>query len=61
MILQDNCPSIYNRHQKDRDRDKIGDDCDNCPDVPNHEQKDQDGDGIGDACDTDIDGDGKIT
>lgn len=60
LFFQDNCPKIYNRFQKDKDGDRIGDDCDNCPDIPNRDQKDMDGDGIGDSCDTDKDGDGRI-
>lgn len=61
VIFKDNCPKIYNRDQKDKDGDKIGDVCDNCPDTSNRDQKDMDGDGIGDVCDIDADGDGRIS
>jgi len=65
---KDNCVSVPNRDQADRDKDKVGDVCDkvgdvcdNCPDTPNPDQRDSDFDGIGNACDcasADRDGDG---
>jgi hypothetical protein len=60
----DNCPSVSNANQADRDRDGMGDSCDNDSDndgvfdgadncllVENVGQPDTDGDGVGDACD----------
>lgn len=60
----DNCPSVSNATQADRDRDGLGDACDsdsdndnvldgvdNCLLVENVDQPDMDGDGVGDACD----------
>lgn len=50
---------MFNVEQRDRDGDKVGDDCDNCPRFANSIQNDLDGDGLGDDCDDDKDGDGK--
>ncbi len=61
--LRDNCPTVPNPDQEDRNANRIGDACedpdadgvlsakDNCPAVPNPSQQDVDGDGKGDACD----------
>jgi M6 family metalloprotease-like protein len=58
----DNCPSVYNPDQADRDGDDIGDVCDdsdadgimdavdNCWAAPNPNQEDNDLDGVGNAC-----------
>lgn len=60
----DNCPSVPNFEQEDKNKNRQGDACedfdvdyvpnnlDNCPNDPNQSQIDSDGDGIGDACDT---------
>lgn len=69
----DNCPSVPNPNQSDKDNDGKGDACDsdfgdkdkdgvldpkdNCPIVPNPNQADMDKDKVGDVCDPDIDGD----
>ncbi len=60
---RDNCRSVANADQANRDTDALGDACDNCPQVANPDQADADHDGIGDACDPtprgdDPDGDG---
>lgn len=47
----DNCPTVPNPDQRNRDPDALGDACDNCPIVDNPDQADGDGDGVGDACD----------
>ena len=57
----DNCPSVANPEQEDRNEDLIGDLCqddfdhdgvineeDNCLEIPNPDQADNDRDGMGD-------------
>ncbi len=67
---KDNCPTVKNANQADKDGDGKGDACDgdddndtvfdeddNCPLVANKDQLDTDKDGIGNACDADDDDD----
>jgi hypothetical protein len=61
--LLDNCVSVENADQADRNGNSRGDACDdfdrdgvlniydNCLENPNRNQRDEDGDGIGDVCD----------
>ncbi len=69
----DNCPSVANADQANRDGDAFGDACDtdndndgvedsadNCWLVPNPDQANNDGDAYGDACDDDDDNDGVL-
>lgn len=67
--MRDNCPTVVNPDQKDRNFDGIGNACsdddhdsifgekDNCPTVINPDQKDVNANGIGDACEFDTDKD----
>lgn len=68
--MRDNCASVSNKDQKDRNYDGIGDACsdddndrifgfsDNCPTVSNSDQKDLNANNIWDACEFDTDSDG---
>jgi hypothetical protein len=47
----DNCASISNPNQINRDGDPYGDACDNCISTSNPDQANADGDAYGDACD----------
>jgi len=42
----DNCPTVFNMAQSDRDHDGTGDFCDNCAYKWNEDQKDADADGL---------------
>ena len=46
----DDCPTVSNFFQFDKDGDTFGDQCDNCELVWNPGQLDTDGNGVGDAC-----------
>lgn len=48
---QDNCPTVYNPGQENKDGDAWGDACDDCPPIAQTAQIDTDGDGVGDPCD----------
>ncbi len=68
----DNCPTVPNPDQADRNYDGRGDACsdddadnisgaqDNCPTVPNSDQKDLNVNQLWDACEFDSDGDGIV-
>jgi len=49
--IRDNCPTVVNPDQGDRDSDDVGDVCDGCPRDYDPDQTDGDLDGTNDACD----------
>lgn len=50
-VYYDNCPTVYNFDQADKDGDSVGDVCDRCQHGFDPDQSDTDHDGINDACD----------
>lgn len=50
---RDNCASMWNASQEDRDEDGVGNACDSCPLIQNATQEDADHDGVGNPCDDD--------
>lgn len=51
LNIDDNCPMISNKGQKDTDEDGFGDECDNAPKRKNYDQSDVDRDGVSDLID----------